>query len=147
MKYIKLFESFKTFYHGSNNPLPIGTILKPHKDSYTKDPYNKDLEDILEKYRPEDKLSRFDSVFISDDINLIDPSGGYVDYIFEVKPIGKVESSDLAWYTEVQLTDDPIKQKEFSLKYWSGEKHSDKRMSCVEYRCNSAEIMEMVETN
>jgi hypothetical protein len=35
-------------------------------------------------YRPDDKLSRYDSVFLVDNIDDIDSSGGYTDFIYEV---------------------------------------------------------------
>lgn len=53
MKHLKLFEEFtnKVYYHGSYDELPIGTVLKPHEYSYTKQEDNSNLEKIMEMYR------------------------------------------------------------------------------------------------
>ena len=86
LKYVKLFENFstQTFYHGSSVKLRIGTILEPQLEFYTRRSDVQFLEKIMYAYRSDDKLSRYDSVFLVDNIDDIDSSGGYTDFIYEV---------------------------------------------------------------
>jgi len=151
MDYIKTFENYnkKIFYHGSYDKLPIKTILKSHEKSYTRDPNNMILEGILEKYRPDDKLSRYDSIFLVDDPELIDAVGAPIDYIYEVIIPGNItpEKSDLAWYSEIEGEDDIEKQKEYALNYWNGIPYYDKYSSAFEYRVKEAIIYELYEEN
>ena len=60
---MKAFEISTTYYHGSNNKLPVGTILSPRHSEYESDWGDTSFYQILEKYRPTDKLSHKDSVF------------------------------------------------------------------------------------
>lgn len=151
MKHIKLYENFNmiAFYHGSYDKLPNNTILKPHDKSYTKQNDNSYLESILEKYKPTNKLSRYESVFLVDDIENIDSAGGAIDYIYEViVPKGIIpEKSDLAWYTEIDMVDDEEKQKEYALNYWNGIQFFDKDSSLWEYRVPKAYIVDLIEEN
>ena len=64
--------------------LRIGTILEPQLEFYTRRSDVQFLEKIMYAYRPDDKLSRYDSVFLVDNIDDIDSSGGYTDFIYEV---------------------------------------------------------------
>lgn len=151
MKYIRLFDSFsmKSFYHGSYDKLPDNTILKPHDNSYTRQKDNSYLESIIEKYRPSDKLSRYDSVFLVDDIDNIDSAGGAIDYIYEVIVPSDIipEKSDLAWYSELGMVNDIDKQREYSLNYWNGVEFTDSEMSLWEYRVPKAYVIDLIEEN
>ena len=66
-----IIESNNTFYHGSTKRLPVGTILRP-RDDYEDAWRNVDFYAALEKYRPQNKLSHKQSVFMCD-------CGGMVD--------------------------------------------------------------------
>lgn len=149
--YIKNFESFsiKSFYHGSYDKLHDGIILKPHKDSYTRQEDNYYIESILEKYRPNNKLSRYDSVFLVDNIDNIDDAGASIDYIYEVFVSNEdiPEKSDLTWYTEIDMTDDIEKHREYAMNYWNGVQFYDIEMSLWEYRVKKAYIVQLVEEN
>ena len=92
LKYVKLFENFstQTFYHCSSVKLRIGTILEPQLEFYTRRSDVQFLEKIMYAYRPDDKLSRYDSVFLVDNIDDIDSSGGYTDFIYEVSIPGGI---------------------------------------------------------
>jgi tRNA uridine 5-carbamoylmethylation protein Kti12 len=151
LQHLKTFENFqmKAFFHGSSKELPENTILKPHSESYTRLPESQRLEKILEKYKPSDKLSRYDSVFLVDDIDNIDATGGSIDFIYEViVPNGIIpEKSDLAWYTELEITDDPEKQKQIAENYWNGVIFYDKECSVMEYRVPKAYIVDLIEEN
>jgi tRNA uridine 5-carbamoylmethylation protein Kti12 len=149
--YFKVFENKNNglYYHGSYDMLDNGTILKPHDESYTKKYDNSYLEKIMEKYRPVDKLSRYDSVFLVDDMDSLDDAGASTDFIYSVEPIGNVEKSDLAWYTEVQMVDedDTELMKEYVENYWNGVPFTDSSSSVFEYRVPAAKIIELVEEN
>lgn len=151
MKHIlnyKMFENKNSnYYHGSYDLLDDGTILKSPEKSYTKSEDNTFLEKIMEKYRPEDKISRYNAIFLSDNIDSIDAAGGSTDYVYSVEPIGKIEKSDLAWYTEIQMTDDENLQKEYAENYWNGVPFYEKDVRCWEYRVEAAIIVELVEEN
>ena len=147
MKYIKLFENFNIkYYHGSYDDLYVGTILEPHDLSYTKQADISKLEFTVEKYRPFDKLSRYDSVFLTDNIENLDNVGAPLDFIYEVIP-EFVEKSDLAWYTEIEMVDDEEAQKECALNYWNGVPFHNRNSSAWEYRTPRAIIKELVEEN
>lgn len=146
MNWLKKISSI-TFYHGSRKNLPIGTILTPQTDGYVFDQEwdVADIEKAMEKYRPSDKISRKESIFMVDNPDLIDSAGGYLDYIYIVQPIGKVEKSDLDWYSNVQewvftnTTEAQQKVKQSSMNYWNGV--SSGKGSLFEYRARSAKII------
>jgi tRNA uridine 5-carbamoylmethylation protein Kti12 len=152
MKHLKTFENFKmkAFFHGSSEFIKNNTILKPHADSYVKQVDNDFLEKLMEKYRPESKISRYDAVFMVDNMDLIDDAGGSTDFIYEVSPIGEIERSDLAWYSEVQAVDEEENEnliKEYALNYWNGVKFHDEESSLWEYRAKSAIVIDLIEEN
>jgi hypothetical protein len=136
----------KVFYHGSSEELDLETILTPQEDGYVQtieDPN----EDILEDMRPSDKISRHEAVFMVDDIDLIDAVGGYIDYVYSVEPEGKVEKSDLAWVTEMDMVDDMDTKREYAMNYWNGIPFHDDKMSAFEYRTTKAEVISLEEEN
>jgi hypothetical protein len=151
MKYIKQFETFNmtAFFHGSGDRLPDNTVLKPHKDSYTRQKDEEYLENILEKYRPSDKLSRFDSVYLVDNLDNLELVGANTDFVYEViVPSGIIpEKSDLSWYTEIETTDDQELQKQYALNYWNGIQFNDINRSLWEYRVPKAYIIDLIEEN
>lgn len=139
-------DHIKTYYHGSIKPLKIGTILIPKHES-TMIHKGDILEEVLEKYRPKNKLSRFDAIFMVDNPNDIDNVGGYTDYIYTVQPGNKVEKSDLAWYSEVEIILSEDRNNETGIKlaaknYWSGVQYYNKSMSVYEYRTESAKVIQ-----
>lgn len=144
----KLFETKnKKYYHGSYDKLPIGTILKPHDKSYTRI-NDVELENIMEKYRPKDKLSRYDSVFMADDIDSIEDAGGSIDFIYLVEPLGEVEKSDLNWYSEIDMITPEHNtelEKEYAENYWNGVPYDDLDSSVFEYRTPAAKIIKLIE--
>ena len=92
----------KTFYHGSNQILPIGTILTP-RDDYENDWMGTDFYSALEKHRPRDKLAHRESVFMVADPDDIDLAGGGTEYMFTVEPIGVIHRHDLNWSSEISM--------------------------------------------
>lgn len=133
-----------TLYHGSRSSFPVGFILTPQNDGYV---YQERLTtDIVEKYRPPEKISRYDAVYMVDDPSLVDSAGGYDDYIYLVEPIGQVDKSDLSWYSEVEMYLDatPEEQKEWSLNYWNGVSYKNPVNSMWEYRAKQAKIVDIL---
>lgn len=137
------------FYHGSIKELENGLHLLAQSDGYVQceaDEAIEGFEDFMESLRPEDKISRFDAVFMADNTEDIDNLGGFTDYIYKVKPIGEYSKHDLAWYSiasNYYLVDNE-KAKECALKYWSGEQYDKVENSVFEYMVGSAIICEEV---
>lgn len=94
--------SHQTFYHGSMNYLPINTILTP-KDDYEQNWSGTDFYNILEMYRPKEMLAHKESVFMCDNPDDVDNAGGGTEYLFTVKPLGKIEKHDLNWGSEISM--------------------------------------------
>ena len=147
MKHLKTYENYNTLklYHGSVKEFPIGFELLPQTDSYVNSEDTKYEEDIIEKYRPLDKLSRKESVFLVDDPDLIEDAGGYDDYIYEVSYDSIPEKSDLAWYTEISMTDDESLIEEYAKNYWSGVKFTNSEYSLFEYRVPKAKTLRIID--
>lgn len=132
-------------FHGSRKNFPIGFRLLPQADGYTSYQEVQNIENLFEKYRPENKTSRKSSVFLTDNINNIDGAGGYTDYIYAVEPELTPEASDLAWYSEADSLYDeeetPSKELLNAIAmYWNGTPYHDSSKSNFEYRCKSALI-------
>ena len=133
-----------TLYHGSRTLFPVGFILTPQPNGYVHQEI--ELEKVVEQHRPADRISRFESVFMVDDPELIDAAGGYEDHIYIVEPIGPIEKSDLAWYTEASTFDPEHESgKEQArlccLNYWNTIQYPEEENSLWEYRARSARII------
>jgi hypothetical protein len=134
-----------SFFHGSKNEFPIGFILTPQrKNGYVHQ--EKASENIVEKYRPVDKISRFESVFLVDEPSLIDYAGGYDDFVYQVAPIGQLDKSDLCWYTEMFLyLVAPAEEQEIvAVNYWNGLPYNKPASILWEYRARSAKIIKVL---
>jgi hypothetical protein len=92
----------RKFYHGSMIYLPIGTILRPNIN-YEENWSATDFYTVLEKYRPKHALAHRNSVFMCDNEDDIDLSGGGTEYLFIVEPLGKVEKHDVNWSSEISM--------------------------------------------
>lgn len=137
------------FYHGSCSELIDVKFLLPNKNGYVNSTGNKELEELFELHRPSTCISRYNSVFISDDINLIDPSGGYIDFIYEVE-CDVFDKSDLSWYTKASmdiLNNDINSVLDSIHNYWIGKSFYDLKASCFEYRTKKANILKLLEIN
>lgn len=135
------------FFHGSMNQLAIGLFLCPQSDGYVQTTESQDLEELMESCRPDELVSRQDAVYFTSDIELIEPLGGYSDYIYEVEPIGKYSKHDLAWYSEADrclMNDDKLGAMAAAKSYWSGEPYFDLSNSAYEYLCSEAEVLDDV---
>ncbi|MFA5314220.1 MAG: hypothetical protein WC375_13040 [Methanomassiliicoccales archaeon] len=123
---------------------PNNTLLTPQPYGYVSQ--ERDIEDIVELYRPSNKINRAESVFMVDNPDLIDFAGGYEDYVYQVMPIGQVDKSDLSWYSEVSIYLDATEeeQAEWSRNYWNSVPYKNPSNSLWEYRARSAKIVKMI---
>lgn len=139
----------RRFFHGSQQQFPVGFVLKPQPGGYASLPDEgvAEVEEIVERYRPPDKISRREAVFMVGDPKEIDAAGGYVDHVYVVEPIGEVETSDLSWYSEIGVYFDMQDDESQTLAeaYWSGVPFYDAAHSLFEYRAREAEVVEEVE--
>jgi len=137
-----------TYYHGSMDYLPVGTILTP-RDDYEKRWGDTDFYYILEKYRPKDMISHSSAVFMVGNDEDLDLAGGGTEYVFTIVPNGKVERHDLNWGSEISmLVSNGLSQESEEIKlaaynYWAGVPHKDE--SVWEYLCTSATITHVEE--
>jgi len=147
-KAISLFSS--SYYHGSQTEFPVGFVLTPQSDGYAMldEDGIAEVEAILERYRPPEKIARGNAVYMVRDPDEIDSAGGYVDFVYTVIPIGEVEASDMGWYSELSVYYNDIPEdteRRLAEGYWSG-KPFPREGSLFEYRARSAEIV-AVEVN
>lgn len=140
------------YYHGSKTPLEIGTIIRPKKDGYAQRQFEDGSEDnwverAMEAGRPPNKLSRLESVFLlkldgdqtGDDGFLFEHAGGYGDYVYEVEPLGRVEGSDLRWYTAAAYPRTELGRKRAISAYWRGKPAGYQ----MEYRTPAARVIRL----
>lgn len=137
----------QTFYHGSCDELPIGTVLKGRGDDYDKDWGSTDFYTVLEKYRPNNMLAHKDAVFMVADEDDIDLAGGCTDWLFHVTPHGRVTRHDINWSSEISTivsNGGNLAELEFAASnYWNGVPHHDE--SVWEYICSAATITHVEE--
>ena len=67
------------------------------------------------------------------DIDDVDLAGGATDYIYVVKPIGKVQKHDLNWSTEISMLMDDAesnfeKINQAAANYWNGTPHYNEQV-------------------
>ena len=146
MNFRQYIEGPDVFYHGSKKEFPVGFILLPQSDGYTSWPETQRTEQILEKYRPHNKLSRSKSVFMVKNPDEIDAAGGYNDFIYVVQPMGVVEVSDLSWQSEIEIYLDGSEeeQRKCALNYWNGVPYRG-NSSLWEYRTPQAKIISILD--
>ena len=135
-------------YHGTHYNFDKGFEIKPQNE-YTSNKNSSELEDLFEKEKPDEMISRKKAVFLCDSPENIDNCGGYTDVIYVVSTDYE-ERSDLAWYSKAQeyLEECNLREaKKCAQKYWSGEIFENNKQSCYEIRCNSAIILSTLELN
>ena len=139
----------RTLYHGSAEEFAPGAVLTPQPGGYATLP-DEDIagpEAALEEHRPPGMIPRAEAVFMVDDPDMIDAAGGYDDHVYEVRPVGAAEASDMAWYSELSvywfdLTEraDEDEIRRLAEGYWSGEPFPDRSRGLFEYRARSAVV-------
>lgn len=128
---MRLFEINQVYYHGSNKKLPVGTILNGTKDNFFDRWGLAGFASALEEYKPKNKISQSDSVFMIDakDQKQIASMAGGTSWMFTLKPIGTVQRHAIGWKNEVALRSeqpdiyggtDEAKLKQKALNYWNG---------------------------
>ncbi len=134
-------EEIENPYHGSNDCLPVGTVLKPRHRFATSD-----TERALERHRPEGVLSRKDAVWITRTPGGVFHAGGGSIYVYKVEPIGpKYGPYDGAWVGRMNFASDPKQLDAMADAYWRG--IPCKGTHCYgahEYLVGSARIVEVV---
>jgi hypothetical protein len=153
-RWIRLCESVQMpLYHGSKRRFRNGFILLPRPKGYVSWPEVRVHEMFMERHRPPDCLPRSQCVFMVDDPQMTEMSGGYEDYVYEVQPQGKVERNDLEWYEVLNVLDFRSVRDwkkidlnnewiEAAKNYWNGVPHPGKSM--WEYRSSSAVVVRMI---
>ena len=137
-----------TYYHGSMEELPVGTILTP-RDNYAANWANTDFYNVLEHYKPEGMLSHNQAVFMVSEEDDIDLAGGGTDWFFIVQPIGKIEKHDLNWSSEISMLMseghdvDSDEVEEAAANYWNGVPNINE--SVWEYLSPKAKILHVEE--
>ena len=143
---MRIQEIAQRFYHGSSQELPVGTILRP-RDDYENDWQHTDFYQPLERYRPQDRLSHRQSVFMCDNADDVDLAGGSTDYLFTVVPIGPVQRHDMNWGSEISMlvSDgydiDSDEVRHAAEQYWAGNPHTNE--SVWEYLTPAARIVKV----
>lgn len=144
MKYSEINNNSNTYYHGSMEELPIGTILTP-RDNYEAAWGNTSFYAALEHYRPHHILGHRQAVFMCDNPDDVDLAGGGTEWLFTVEPQGKIERHDLNWGSEISMLIDDgydINSHEVAnaaKNYWDGVPHTDEQV--WEYLTPAAKII------
>lgn len=120
-------------YHGSVEPMEVGTVLVGRGASCGDD----ETEARLEAMRPDGMIARGEALFLAFAEDDIDALGGYVDSVMVVETDGPVERSDLAWATACQIaleTGDMVRADACAAAYWAGTPFEDPARSVFEAR-------------
>lgn len=139
-------EQEKVYYHGSEIKLPVGTILKP-RPGYEKRWGHTDFYRILEMYRPSDKLSHNNSVFMCDNPDDVDLAGAATEWLFTVVPLGPVQKHDMNYSSEISSLislDHDFDSEEVmdaAHDYWAGVESPNEPL--WEYLTTSAKIIKV----
>lgn len=137
-----------TFYHGSMDELPVGTVLTP-RDNYESNWGATSFYAALEAYRPQSMLSHHQAVFICSDPDDVDLAGGGTEWLFTVEPIGKIERHDLNWSSEISMLIDDgyainsLEVANAAKNYWNGTPHTGEQV--WEYLTPKAKILQVEE--
>ena len=148
MKIFEVTDNNDLYYHGSYNPLEVGTILTP-TENYEENWKDTDFYWPLEKYRPKNMLSHKESVFMVSDPDDVDLSGGATDYLLTIKPLGPIQKHDLNWSSEISmLVDqgydiDSEEIKDAATNYWNGVPHYNE--SVWEFLTTKAKVVAVEE--
>lgn len=134
------------FFHGSDSLFEMGTILTPQPNSYARMKIEevRRVEEVLEAHRPEGHLARADSIFLSSNPrDVVLARGGWsVRNMYQVVPLGAVQTSNVAWMVEIEEHWDDADAStlaEWARNYWAVAHHDGGDI--VEYRTPRAEIL------
>ena len=114
------------YYHGSDKPLRPGTVLVPEKGvGMHKNIMFDKLEKTFERYRPTNCISRQSCIYMCKSPQDVKRAGGGQRYVYEVKPVGRVDESDQAWWGMSTVEDFNEPDVDCIKKYWDGVRYSD----------------------
>lgn len=135
-----------TFFHGSFDPLLIGTCIRSGGAQSFVASTDEELEAVFEAARPAECIPRSEAVFLASDPEDIDALGGYTEHVYEVilSPGEAASAHDLAWYSEAQISledDDMAGAAGHAARYWSGERFPDAGQGILEYLVRSALVV------
>lgn len=163
----------KTLYHGSPQPLKIGKSYRVrHWKSTDQGGVSEKIESILEKHRPTNAIPRNKAFYMVDNftVDTMDVSGGSIDYVYSVQPIGRVERHDIQWINDIDNIVNkgenwfdeeqcssyswhmpPICKSErgktinmLAQNYWAGKQYSYKDWTLWEYLSPSFKVLKLV---
>jgi hypothetical protein len=140
-------QLFHGSYDGSFEP---GTVLKARPHIYEEAWQGTDFYAILERHRPEGLLPHKGSVFMVGDEDDVDLSGGPIDVIYLVEPLGKLQRHDLNWSSEISCLmselgpngADSEEVNKAAKAYWNGDPHHDENV--WEYLAPAMKIIDKV---
>ena len=118
------------YFHGSMDPLDLGTVMKGRGPEYEKSWGGTDFYRILETSRPEHGLAHACAVFAVGHPDDIDLAGGGTEWVFELEPLGPVSRHDINWSSEISmlLSDghaaESLEIAQAAKNYWAGMPHS-----------------------
>jgi len=139
-----------TFYHGSMRELDDGLVLRPTGNASQ----HHRRERFLEMARPRDRLSRTGCVYlVHDPADVVLATDIRPEHVYEVRPLGGVERSNLHWFdllADVDAMDDDEFEwigeyarhetlRQFARNYWNGVEPPEGGV--WEYRCGAAEVV------
>jgi len=116
-----------TFFHGSYDPVDVGTVMTGRGDAYENDWKHTDFYAVLEDNRPDGKLAHRDAVFLVDNVDDLDNAGAPTEFILEVSPSGPPSRHDMGWSSRIScllsegFAADSPHVKKAAAGYWSGE--------------------------
>ena len=150
-------------YHGSSRELEIGDIIggRVFKSNFG------DVEKIMEYYRPEGMAGRLNGVYLVSRPSDVYTAGGSDEYIYLMKPIGRVDRHHGAWLGVIydyamdnadELTRKGPKLSKASLKaaiadpqvqsaalnYWNGKPVKVRKGEVWEYIVDRAQVIKRV---
>lgn len=144
--------------HLSSVALKKGDVLKPQEHGYCHLPESQGLEDILERYRPSDKIPRKESVYLFKTRNeSLDFGAEGSDFLFVVECDDEVvkQRSDMNWISELdqgfensEVLEEDYEEWELQMLaegYWSGKPRTNEDEAVYEYRVRDAVITAVYE--
>lgn len=137
------------YYHSTDVHLPVGEMLIPTSSGFVGSREVTALESLFELVRPEGEIARSAASYCCSSLDDLDGAGGREGLVYSVEPVGDVQWSDLAWYTEAQLAleeGDTKSARLYASSYWSGEPFPVVNQRLPEGRCRALRIVDRVES-
>lgn len=148
--------------HLTSSIMERGDKLEPQEDGYCHLPESIALEEILERYRPDGKIARKDSIYLFKNKSLAsnhDYGAAGSNYVLVVECEDSVsdQKSDMNWLSELDqgfddvriLEEDftEIELRELAEGYWSGLARYGENEAIYEYRASEAVVSSVYENS